>query len=130
MTFRSELSGSLSRFHMKNNLYFIMLLVESQQSDVLSAFHMQSPLLISHDWSAGLIQCIADSPPRSPGPLCHKAPAMNEYHHPETQRTDNCLPRNGLSCSLCISLLCSYIHIVDLQQGLFPVFDPFLALEK
>jgi len=49
MTFRSELSGSLSRFHMKNNLYFIMLLVESQQSDVLSAFHMQSPLLISHD---------------------------------------------------------------------------------
>jgi hypothetical protein len=55
---------------------------------------------------------------------------MKEYHHPETQRTDNCLSRNGLSCSLCISLLCSYILLVDIQQELFPVFDPFLALEK
>jgi len=55
---------------------------------------------------------------------------MNEYHHPETQRTDNCLSRNALSCSLCISLLCSYILLVDIQQELFPVFDPFLALEK
>jgi len=43
--------------------YFIMLLVEAQQSDVLSSLHRRAPLLlISHDWSAGLIQCIADSP--------------------------------------------------------------------
>jgi len=39
-----------------------MLLVEAQQSDVLSAFHRQSLSLISHDWSAGLIQGIASSP--------------------------------------------------------------------
>jgi len=116
---------------MRNNLYFIMLLVEAQQSDVLSALHRRAPLLlISHDLSADLIQGIADSSPKVPGPLCHKAPAMKEYHHPETQRTDNCLSRNGLSCSLCISLLCSYILLVDIQQELFPVFDPFLALEK
>jgi len=38
-----------------------MLLVEAQQSDVLHAFYMQSPLLISLDRSACLIRGIADS---------------------------------------------------------------------
>jgi len=38
-----------------------MLIVEAQPSEVLHAFHMQSPLLIPLDRSAVLIRGIADS---------------------------------------------------------------------